>query len=175
MQIKLYRIFALLLSFSLHGFAVAEDLLDPALAFRFSARAVDAGTLEVRYQIANGYYLYRDKFKFAVDSTAVKLGEPQFPKGDVHDDEFFGKVETYRKELRVRLPFTRDTTATQFKLAVTSQGCADAGVCYVPQEQIAEIKLAAFAPASGASGPGAAPTPFAEAARAPLSHGRSEE
>lgn len=171
MRIKLYRIFALLLSLSLHGFAGAQDLLDPALAFKFSAQAVDADTIEVRYQIANGYYLYRDKFKFAVEPAAVKLGEPQFPKGDVHDDEFFGKVETYRKELRVRLPFTRDTTATQLKLAVTSQGCADVGVCYVPQEQIVEIKLAALAPASGASGPGAASTPFADAARAPLSHG----
>jgi thiol:disulfide interchange protein DsbD len=171
MRINLYRTFALLLSFSLHGFAGAQDLLDPALAFKFSAQAVDAGTLEVRYQIANGYYLYRDKFKFAVEPAAVKLGEPQFPKGDVHNDEFFGKVETYRKELRVRLPLTRAAAVTQLKLTVTSQGCADVGVCYVPQVQTAEINLAALAPASGASGPGAAPTLFAEAARAPASPG----
>jgi thiol:disulfide interchange protein DsbD len=171
MRINRYRIFALLLSFSLHGNALAQDLLDPALAFKFSAQAVDAGTLEVRYQIANGYYLYRDKFKFAVEPAGVKLGEPQFPRGDVHNDEFFGKVETYRKELRIRLPLMRDAAATQLKLAVTSQGCADVGVCYVPQVQTVEIKLAALAPASGASGSGAAPTPFAEAARAPASPG----
>jgi len=171
MRISLYRICALLLSFSLHGFAGAQELLDPALAFKFSAQAVDAGTLEVRYQIANGYYLYRDKFKFAVEPAGVKLGEPRFPKGDVHNDEFFGKVETYRKEVRVRLPFTRDAAVTQLKLAVTSQGCADVGVCYVPQVQTAEIKLAALAPASAAAGPGAAPTSFAEAARAPASPG----
>jgi thioredoxin:protein disulfide reductase len=168
-RINLYRILALLLSFSLHGSADAQELLDPALAFRFSAQAVDAGTLEVRYQIANGYYLYRDKFKFAAEPAAVKLGEPQFPKGDVHNDEFFGQVETYRKELRIRLPLTRVAAATQFKLAVTSQGCADVGVCYVPQVQTAEIKLAALAPASGAAGPGAALT--ADAARPQISHG----
>ena len=171
MRINLYRIFALLLSFSLHGFAVAQDLLDPVLAFKFSAQAVDAGTLEVRYRIADGYYLYRDKFKFAVEPATVKLGTAQFPKGDIHNDEFFGKVETYRKEVRIRLPLTRDAAATQLKLAVTSQGCADVGVCYVPQVQTAEIKLAALAPASGASGPEAASTPFAEAARAPASPG----
>ncbi len=171
MQFNLYRIFALLLALSPHGFAGAQELLDPAVAFKFSAQAVDAGTLEVRYRIADGYYLYRDKFKFTAEPAGVKLGEAQFPKGDVHNDEFFGKVETYRKELRIRLPLARDAAATQLKLAVTSQGCADVGVCYVPQVQTAEIKLAALAPASGASGPGAAPTPFAEAARAPAHAG----
>src|ERR1035437_4676079 len=155
MRIKLHRILALLLSLCLHGFAGAQDLLDPAVAFKFSAQAIDAGTIEVRYRIADGYYMYRDKFKFAVEPASVKLGTAQFPKGDVHNDEFFGKVETYRKEVRVRLPLTRDAAATQLKLAVTSQGCADVGVCYVPQVQTAEIKLAALAlalaPASGAS------------------------
>jgi thiol:disulfide interchange protein DsbD len=167
MRINLYRIPALLLSLFLHGFAGAQDLLDPAVAFKFSAQAIDAGTLEVRYRISDGYYMYRDKFKFAVEPATVRLGTAQFPNGDVHNDEFFGKVETYRKELRILLPLTRDAAADKLKLAVTSQGCADVGVCYIPQVQTAEIKLAAFAPASGASGPGAAPTPIAESARAP--------
>ena len=149
MRINLYRILALMLTFCLHGFAGAQDLLDPALAFKFSAQATDAGTIEVRYRIADGYYMYRDKFKFTVEPATAKLGTAQFPKGDVHDDEFFGKVETYRKEVRIRLPFTRDVAATELKLAVTSQGCADVGVCYIPQVQTAEIKLAALAPASG--------------------------
>ena len=165
MRVNLYRIPAVLLSLFLHGFAGAQDLLDPALAFKFSAQAMDAGTLEVRYRIADGYYMYRDKFKFAVEPASMKLGAAQLPRGDVHNDEFFGKVETYRKELRIRLPFTRDAAADKLKLAVTSQGCADVGVCYVPQVQTAEIKLAALAPASGASAPVAASTPFAEAAR----------
>src|SRR5450759_221138 len=143
MRINLYRILALLLSLFLHGLASAQELLDPAVAFKFSAQAIDAGTIEVRYRIADGYYMYRDKFKFAVEPATVKLGAAQFPKGDVHNDEFFGKVETYRKEVRIRLPFTRDADADKLKLAVTSQGCADVGVCYVPQVQIAEIALAA--------------------------------
>ena len=144
----------MLLFLCLHGIAGAQDLLDPAVAFKFSAQAIDAGTIEVRYRIADGYYMYRDKFKFAVEPASVKLGTAQFPKGDVHNDEFFGKVETYRKEVRVRLPLTRDAGADKLTLAVTSQGCADAGVCYVPQVQTAAIELAAF-------------TSVAEAARAP--------
>ena len=144
----------MLLFLCLHGIAGAQDLLDPAVAFKFSAQAIDAGTIEVRYRIADGYYMYRDKFKFAVEPASVKLGTAQFPKGDVHNDEFFGKVETYRKEVRVRLPLTRDAGADKLTLAVTSQGCADAGVCYVPQVQTAAIELAAF-------------TSVAEPARAP--------
>jgi thiol:disulfide interchange protein DsbD len=170
MRMNLHRIFLLLLSLSLHGFAVAQDLLDPQLAFKFSAQAVDADTLEVRYQIANGYYLYRDKFKFAVEPAGTKLGDAQFPKGDVHNDEFFGKVETYRKDLRIRLPLTRDAATTRLKLDVTSQGCADVGVCYVPQVQSAEIKLAAFASSLDTSRAGVSEPP-ADAARPPLSHG----
>ena len=160
MQSNLYRIFALLLALFLHGFAAAQDLLPPEVAFKFSARALDASTLEVRYQIADGYYLYRDKFKFAVEPETLKLGTAQFPPGEIHNDEFFGKVETYRKELRIRLPLTRDAAADRLKLAVTSQGCADVGVCYVPQLQTASIEL----PAGNAS---AAPPSSAEAARAP--------
>ncbi len=151
MRLKLYRIFALLLALCAPGHAAAQELLPPEVAFKFSARALDADTLELRYQIADGYYLYRDKFKFAAEPETIKLGAAQFPAGDVHNDEFFGKVETYRKELRIRLPFTRDAATTQLKLAVTSQGCADVGVCYVPQLQTARLELPAAGSARAAS------------------------
>jgi len=148
MRLKLYPVIGLLFTLFLHGLAGAQELLDPAVAFKFSAQAIDPGTIEVRYRIADGYYMYRDKFKFAVEPAAVKLGTAQFPKGDVHNDEFFGKVETYRKEVRIRLPLTRDAGVDKVKLAVTSQGCADVGVCYIPQVQTAAIELPAYTSAS---------------------------
>src|SRR5258708_1804162 len=123
--------------------AGADDLLEPDKAFRFSARALDARTVEVRYGIADGYYLYRDRFRFAAEPPSVALGQPQFPKGQVHEDKFFGKQETYRKEVRIRLP-VEAAGAERLKLLVTSQGCADVGVCYVPQVQSAELRLASF-------------------------------
>jgi thioredoxin:protein disulfide reductase len=162
MKSNLFRLVALLLALSLSGFAAAQDLLQPDLAFRFSARALDANTLEVRYIIADGYYLYRSRFKFAVEPATVKLGAAQFPRGDVHNDEFFGRVETYRKDLRIRLPFTHDAATNRLKLAVTSQGCADVGVCYPPQTQTTEIVLPAAAsavsPSAGGGAPGTAAT-----------------
>ncbi|HEX4798756.1 MAG TPA: protein-disulfide reductase DsbD [Burkholderiales bacterium] len=123
-----------------HG-ANTDELLEPDKAFRFSARALDAGTAEVRYTIADGYYLYRERFRFAAEPATVTLGRPQFPKGEIHEDQFFGKQETYRKEVRIRLPI-ESSGADRVKLLVTSQGCADVGVCYVPQVQSAELRLA---------------------------------
>ncbi len=123
-----------------HG-ANTDELLEPDKAFRFSARALDAGTAEVRYAIADGYYLYRERFRFAAEPATVALGRPQFPKGEIHEDQFFGKQETYRKEVRIRLPI-ESPGVDRVKLLVTSQGCADVGVCYVPQVQSVELRLA---------------------------------
>jgi thiol:disulfide interchange protein DsbD len=120
--------------------ANTDELLEPDKAFRFSARALDAATVEVRYAIADGYYLYRERFRFAAEPATVGLGEPQFSKGQIHEDKFFGKQETYRKEVRIRLPLEA-AGAERVKLRVTSQGCADVGVCYVPQVQSADLRL----------------------------------
>jgi thiol:disulfide interchange protein DsbD len=116
------------------------DLLEPDQAFRISARAVDGQTLEVRYQIADGYYLYKEKLKFQAEPSEVILGTPQLPAGKVKQDEYFGKVETYRHDLVIRLPYTRGS-ASRITLKAVSQGCADVGVCYPPQTQVVKVDL----------------------------------
>ena len=121
--------------------ALGQDLLEPEQAFKFSARALDASTIEVRFDIAEGYYLYKDKFKFAAEPSANKLGTPQFPPGKVKNDEFFGKVETFRNGLAIKLPLQAAEGATDLKLTVTVQGCADMGVCYPPTPQSTRVKL----------------------------------
>ena len=147
------RNFLFLFSF-LFSLAQAQEFLDPAVAFKPSARALDAQTIEVAFEIANGYYLYRDKFKFAVDGDTVALGTPVFPKGKEKIDENFGKVEVYYKRVAIRLPVDRNASGVlPVKLNVTSQGCADAGVCYPPQTQTVNIELPA--PGSVPAAPGA--------------------
>lgn len=116
------------------------ELLEPELAFKLSARALDGQTLEVRYQIAEGYYLYKDKFKFQAEPSDVILGTPQIPPGKVKQDEHFGTVETYRHDLVIRLPYTRGN-ASRITLKAVSQGCADVGVCYPPQTQVIKVDL----------------------------------
>jgi len=141
--------------------ADADELLDPEKAFRLSARALDPTAVEVQFRIADGYYMYRDKFRFAVARGEPQLGEPLFPPGQRKRDEFFGDVETYRKQVAIKVPVSarrdgRDPSlpVETLRLEVTSQGCADVGVCYPPQVQKVDVRLAGLAP--GASGPLAA-------------------
>jgi thioredoxin:protein disulfide reductase len=134
----------------------AEEPLEPEQAFKFSARAVDSKTIEARWQINGAYYMYREKFRFTVEPATVKLGTPVFPKGEVHDDENFGKVETYRKEVKFLLPVEGAAPGQTLTLKVSSQGCWDKGVCYPPTPQQAKVTLAA---ASAAPEPAVAPAP----------------
>lgn len=138
---------ALLFVFASFVHAIEEgELLEPEQAFKFSAQVLDTHTLEVRYQVADGYYLYRNKFKFQVQPAAVSLGAAQFPPGKFKQDEFFGRIETYHGEVKIRLPLNYSGDAPQsITLKAVSQGCAEAGVCYPPLEQKAELKLPAAA------------------------------
>ncbi|HEX6157094.1 MAG TPA: protein-disulfide reductase DsbD [Burkholderiales bacterium] len=121
-------------------FKKADELLEPEKAFRFSARALD-GAIEVKFAIADGYYMYRDKFRFSAEGNpSVQLGAPQMPRGAIHNDEFFGQTETYRRQVAIVIPAQGEG---RFELKVVSQGCADVGVCYVPMESQAGLRLVA--------------------------------
>jgi thiol:disulfide interchange protein DsbD len=108
------------------------ELLPLEQAFRLSAQVIDRASVEVSFDIADGYYLYRDKLAFRAEQAV--LGAADLPPGKMKKDEIFGDVETYRGRLSVRLPLTA-TQGTPVALTVTSQGCADAGICYPPSEQ----------------------------------------
>jgi thiol:disulfide interchange protein DsbD len=118
------------------GTAAAQPkLLPPEQAFRLSARALDTRTLEASFVIANGYYLYRDKLRFALETDGQQLEATSLPPGKLKDDEFFGRVETYRDRVVVRLPMSQPAAGRSVTLRTESQGCADAGVCYPPTVQ----------------------------------------
>jgi thiol:disulfide interchange protein DsbD len=122
-------------AFTPAGLAAAPDeLLPPDEAFSLSTRTIDATTLEARWEIADGYYMYQNRFKFETQDTAVKLGVPAFPAGKKKSDPLFGEVETYTKQVAVRLPITRrESGALTTSLRVTAQGCNEpVGVCYPP-------------------------------------------
>jgi thiol:disulfide interchange protein DsbD len=126
----------------------ADDFLDPAVAFKFTA-SEKPGEVVVTYKIADGYYMYRERFAFATRNGAATIGEPQLPAGHVKFDQTFNKdVETYRNELTIRIPVKQATGP--FDLAVTSQGCADAGICYPPMERVYRVSGEALQPAGGA-------------------------
>jgi len=134
--------------------AGAEDeLLEPDAAYRFSAAVRDANTVQAKWDIADGYYMYRNKFRFQTATPGVTLGEPVMPKGKIKKDEFFGEMEVYRHRVVIDIPVTRAAGAPrEIELTATSQGCADLGVCYPPHTQTARLTLPAAAPARADKG-----------------------
>ena len=146
--------------------AQGEEFLDPAVAFKPSVRALDGQTLEVRFSIAKGYYLYRDKFRFAADPATIRLGTPLLPPGKEKHDEAFGRVEVFYDQVLIRLPVERDSEGPlPLTLRVTSQGCADAGVCYPPQQHTLAVELPNAAAVGAVAAPAAAGTAGDESGR----------
>ncbi|MDR3213725.1 MAG: protein-disulfide reductase DsbD [Azoarcus sp.] len=123
--------------------ARAADPLDPEKAFAMHARALGPETVEVVFDVARGYYLYGERFRFEASPSGVALGAAQRPPGERHADPLFGEVEIYRGQLRILLPVTAPAEIKRFTLTVTSQGCWDGGVCYPPTPQHADIDLTA--------------------------------
>ena len=152
--------------------ARADDtFLDPSVAFRYSV-SEQPGEVDVHYAIADGYYMYRERFSFVVSKGTATLGTPVFPQAIVKYDENFNKnVEIYHGDLTVRIPVVQ--AAGPFDLTVTGQGCAEKGICYPPQPHVAHIDGAALhagtssslANAAGATAPMADTAPPVGGAR----------
>lgn len=143
------RFFVLALYFFISSIAAhATDFLEPDQAFKFSAQLTGNGQIQVRYDIAPGYYLYRSKFKFALDGAT--LAAPRFPAGEIKQMPDFGAMEIYQHQVSIELPYTRTGAAT-IRLSSTAQGCAEAGICYNPITNVSEFTLPAQPPAAQSS------------------------
>ncbi|MCG7782190.1 protein-disulfide reductase DsbD [Lelliottia amnigena] len=116
---------------------------DQAFVFDFQQNQHD---LSLNWQVKDGYYLYRKQV--SITPANAKIGEPQLPAGEWHEDEFYGKSEIYRHQLVVPVSVNQaDKGAT---LTVTYQGCADAGFCYPPETKIVPLSEVAAAAAAAA-------------------------
>lgn len=123
---------AVLVLVTLVSFASAEDFLSPDQAFAPSISQNDdlPGQVEARWDIAEGYYLYKSRITLTANGqelTPTFLTVPE-PK----QDPYFGQVEVFHQQavLLVTLP---DNNADPLELRVQYQGCAEAGLCYTPQ------------------------------------------
>ncbi|MEK7322760.1 MAG: protein-disulfide reductase DsbD domain-containing protein, partial [Pseudomonadota bacterium] len=125
--------------------AQQEEFLDPEQAFVVSIDTPAPDRAVARWQIAEGYYLYRDKFAFTLrDADGVTLGSHTSPPGVEKVDESFGRSEVYYEHVSFDLPLTRNTASAQpVTLEVRYQGCADAGLCYPPITKNLPVNLPA--------------------------------
>ena len=92
------------------------------------------GHLRIYWQIAPAYYLYQHRFAFTLQDGAGEIPlEVELPPALERIDEYFGEVRVYYDSADITaVPARVPDTAT---LTMTSQGCADAGLCYPPRTQ----------------------------------------
>jgi thiol:disulfide interchange protein DsbD len=119
----------------------APDVLDPEDAFHITAALADDHTVAVTAQVAPGHALYRDRFAFS--ATGATLGTPAFPPGQRKVDAILRReVEVYHGKVTIRVPVQ---ARGAFTLTVRSQGCADAGLCYLPQDTAFALRAVTIA------------------------------
>jgi thiol:disulfide interchange protein DsbD len=95
----------------------------------------DDNQLNVIFDIAPGYYLYRHQFKFSGDNSS--FSDVALPEGKDHEDEFFGVQQVYRDQLHFSVNIEQAKSASNFTLRY--QGCADKGLCYPPKKHTIEL------------------------------------
>jgi thiol:disulfide interchange protein DsbD len=128
---------------------------------------VDGNTVEIGIRIEPGFYVYKHRITAKSLSPDAQAGQLDLPKGKLKYDEFFGESEVYYNEVIGRLAIARATPeAMELELEVGYQGCADGGLCYLPQTQVMTVALPAAKVISDLSD---ITTPAAGAAAAPVS------
>ncbi len=141
--------------------AEEEEFLKVDEAFILSASLGREGEMQVRWDMPEGYYLYRHQFAFQTRNPGqLQLGEAQIPPGKAKHDEYFGDVEVYYRNAQALVPLTKLSNSVDTEIGITFQGCADAGLCYPPEtkwfsyngERLIQTSLLAE---SAASEPGA--------------------
>ena len=105
--------------------ASAANPLSVDQAFRLSVLKDTDGQLVLNWQIADGYYLYRDHIA-AKDGPGNPLAVDTQP-GQPKDDPNFGRLEVYYTHA------TASVKAGTEPLELTYQGCQEDGICYRPE------------------------------------------
>ncbi len=138
-------------SFASSNLSQPPEFLDPEIAFTYDVQEDDQ-SIQWRWQIEPGYYLYKKRFSVTtLDNQAITgftLSEGTVPV----DDPDFGKVDVYYQQASLSLPKALIPQGID-EVKVRYQGCAEAGLCYPPQ--YATYAFQASSSAKGASNTGA--------------------
>ncbi len=111
-------------------------------AFKPILIPIDGNTVEVTFEVLEGYYLYKDKISVNSVSDNVQLGKLDLPDGKLKYDEFFGESEVYFDDVFATLPLARATPESmELELEVNFQGCAEGGLCYPPTTRTVSTTL----------------------------------
>ena len=111
-----------------------NNFLSADKAFKFKVyNFEDSKQLDVKFNIAPGYYLYKSKINISIepilDFDLIKA------KGKIKEDEFFGKQEVFYKATTLKL-ISKSQLSDNYKIILKYQGCSDKGLCYPPVSKI---------------------------------------
>ncbi|NHN38908.1 protein-disulfide reductase DsbD [Pseudomaricurvus alcaniphilus] len=108
-------------------------------AYRLNAELLAPDRLLLNWTIAEGYYLYQKQLKVVPTDSSQQLPLELPPGQEKYDDYFEEYLQVYYRQLQLQLPLPDHSGTETYRLAVHSQGCADAGLCYPPQVQMVEV------------------------------------
>ncbi|MGE5450323.1 MAG: protein-disulfide reductase DsbD [Acidobacteriota bacterium] len=126
--------------------ARAQQFLPADQAFSVDVASGGPRQLDVRLTVAKGTYLYRERLAAqlvpAQGGTGVPLDWAIGPGEVKHDPNFDKDVEVYHHDVAATVAVPPGLTGAQ-RLKLTFQGCADAGICYPPQNKWFDVQLGA--------------------------------
>jgi len=134
--------------------ATPDAFLQPEQAYRISGTATAPDAIRVSWDIVDGYYMYAAKIRLRSLTDGIQIAPPDLPPAQTKHDELFGEVKIYRGRLDVPASIKRAPgSGAILTLEATSQGCADAGLCYPPHRQKLLLELPALPAAAAAEVP----------------------
>ncbi|MBJ3775895.1 protein-disulfide reductase DsbD [Acuticoccus mangrovi] len=103
----------------------ASEAFAPTLS-----RSADGG-VAVRFEIADGYYLYRDGFAVGAQGASLPFAVPD---GETKDDPTFGPSEVYHDGVSVTVAGAALAGLSRgADVTLRFRGCQEDGICYRPQ------------------------------------------
>lgn len=121
--------------------ASAANPLPAEKAFVFSAYLAEKNQLILEWNIAPGYYLYRNQLNFTpTEWSRVQIGKIELPQGQIRKDMLHGAYQAYTGSIKVPISLIGRTNG-MLNLNVNYQGCSSAGFCYTPIKKALIVDL----------------------------------
>ena len=121
-----------------------QEILDPEKAFVLDVDVISHDRIKAHWLIAEGYYLYRDKFRFAIQSPGTVINNVKTGHGKYKDDPDFGRVEVVYHEAQAEIMISRTEDGDdEVSLLVGYQGCKEDVVCYPPVTKTVSLNIPA--------------------------------
>jgi thiol:disulfide interchange protein DsbD len=126
----------------LPSFGAKPSFLPPDQAFVLDIQVRDAHTLQANFNVAPGYYLYRNKISFTVAGDSAKITAINLPKGELKHDQNLGEIEVYHHPFQAEIVLDRaSVAASPITLNASYQGCSEQGLCYPSQDKSFQLDL----------------------------------